>query len=218
MTIRTATAFAAGAVAAVVLAGGTTYAATGGNFILDRTNTAGVYSTLTNPNGTALVIKSKAGQPSLRVSDPAMVPKLNADRADSIEGSSLVRTSTNIGTITSPGFVADVPPEESPDDPTDDFVVGVAERPTGSQVMGGGADDNTGDGFLIGSYPDTSVEPDAWVAISSATPSEENADNFTAFARCWNPSGNVTDTTTRKAPRELSPSAKRMLAGATRDK
>ncbi len=53
---------------------------------------------------------------------------------------------------------------------------------------------------------------------STAAPTEENAALVEAFARCWDPSGNVTDTAARKTPRELSPSAKRMIAGATRDK
>jgi hypothetical protein len=217
MTIRTATAFAAGAVVSVVLAGGTTYAATGGNFILGRTNTAGVYSTLSNPNGTALVAKSKAGQPSIRVSDSAKVPSLNADRVDSIEGSSLVRTSTTIGTIASPGFIYD---NETPQDSGDDLLVAVAECPVGSQVVGGGADHLDESGNLVSSFPDTDpeFETQAWSAISSATPTEENADNFAAFARCWDPSGNVADNFARKAPSELSPSTKRLIARVTRDK
>jgi hypothetical protein len=217
MSIRTTTAFVAGAVAAVVLAGGTTYAATGGNFILGRTNTAGVYSTLSNPNGTALVVKSKSGQPSLRVSDSAKVPSLNADRVDSIEGSSLVRTSTTLGTITSSGVIYD---NETPENEADDLVAALAECPTGSQVMGGGADHEPEDSFLISSYPDTNPDFDtqAWVAISSAAPTQDNADEFTAFARCWDPSGNVEDNFARKAPSELSPSAERRMAGAPRDK
>jgi hypothetical protein len=208
MSIRTFTAFAAGAIVAVVLAGGTTYAATGGKFILGRSNTAGTYSTLTNTGGTALVLKSKAGTPSLRVSDGAKVPGLNADVVDGVNSDQLARV-VKAGTATATGEVYD----NGTTDTSDDFVAALAVCPENSQVMGGGADDQTEDGVLLASSPDLD---DAWFAVSSATPTQDNADAFTAYARCWNPLASVADTNARKAARALSPSAKRLLSGMTR--
>ncbi len=52
------------------------------------------------------MVKSKAGQPSLRVSDPAIVPKLNADRLDSREGADFALKS-DVGTIIASGVVED---------------------------------------------------------------------------------------------------------------
>ena len=215
MSIRNATAFAAGAIVALVLGTGTAYAANGGRFILGGNNYETREASLNNSTGTALTLRSKSGTPSLKVNRTTKGPSLNADLLDGVSSSSLVFTTTQLGTITAPGFVAD---NETPSDTTDDFIVAVAECPSGTQVMGGGADDITDDGVLLSSFPDTSVDPQAWVAISSATPTQDNADAFTAFARCWDPSGNVTDNFARKAPSELAPSTKRLISRSTHRK
>ena len=216
MNIRTTTAFAAGAVVALVLGTGTAYAANGGHFVLGGNNYESREASLNNSAGTALTLRSKSGTPSLKVNQTTKVPSLNADLLDGVNSSSLVRTTTQLGTITAPGFLYD---NQTPGDPSDDLIVAVAECPTGSQVMGGGADDASEDGLLISSFPDfdPDTETDLWVAISSATPTQVNADAVTAFARCWKPSGSVADNFARKAPSELSPSAKRLIGGATRD-
>lgn len=59
---------------------GTTYAATGGNFLLGRANKADQVTKLANPNGTALSLSSKAGTPPLQVNSDHQVPKLNASQ------------------------------------------------------------------------------------------------------------------------------------------
>ena len=64
--------------ALVVSLTGTTYAATGGNFILGHANSAGQVTKLTNPNGTALSLFSSSGTPALRVGNKKQVPNLNA--------------------------------------------------------------------------------------------------------------------------------------------
>jgi hypothetical protein len=58
--------------------GGTAYAATGGNFILGRSNTASHVSSLTNTKGTALNLSSASTRPPLTVSNSVQVPNLNA--------------------------------------------------------------------------------------------------------------------------------------------
>ena len=58
--------------------GGTAVAATGGNFILGKANTATSMSSLTNTKGTALKLVAPAGAAPLQVSNSVQVPRLNA--------------------------------------------------------------------------------------------------------------------------------------------
>lgn len=65
---------------ALVLAAGAD-AATGGNLVLGRLNTAGTTTTLRNTaDGPALALTVKQGQPPLSVSNGVEVPRLNASR------------------------------------------------------------------------------------------------------------------------------------------
>lgn len=61
---------------------GTAVAATGGNFILGKANTATSVSSLTNTKGTALSLSSTATTPPLKVSNAVQVPNLNASELD----------------------------------------------------------------------------------------------------------------------------------------
>jgi hypothetical protein len=208
MNIRTTTAFAAGAVVALVLGTGTAYAANGGHFVLGGNNYESHEASLNNSNGTALTLRSKSGTPSLKVNRTTKVPNLNSDMVDGLSSSQIARNVT-AGTATATGEVYD----NDTTDTSDDFIAALAVCPANSQVMGGGADDMTDDGVLLASSPDLD---DAWFAVSSATPTQDNADNFFAYARCWNPLANVGNTNARQAPRGLSPSAKRSLSGMDR--
>jgi hypothetical protein len=62
--------------------GGTAVAATGGNFILGKANTATSVSSLTNTKGTALSLSSSSTAPPLKVGDSVEVPKLNVSELD----------------------------------------------------------------------------------------------------------------------------------------
>jgi hypothetical protein len=65
--------------AALVFAmSGTAYAATGGNFILGKANTATSVTSLANHKGTALSLSSASTAPPLKVSNSVQVPNLNA--------------------------------------------------------------------------------------------------------------------------------------------
>lgn len=57
---------------------GTAVAATGGNFILGKSNTATSVSSLSNTKGTALSLSATATAPALKVSNSVQVPNLNA--------------------------------------------------------------------------------------------------------------------------------------------
>jgi len=69
----------------VLVAGGTgtAYAANGGTFRLGQSNSATATTKLTNTNGTALKVVSKAGTPPISVgSNSTKVPYFNADKLD----------------------------------------------------------------------------------------------------------------------------------------
>jgi hypothetical protein len=84
----------------LVALGGTTYAATGGNFILGKSNTASSKSTLSAPiadkawtvtndsskaGATALGLNVAKGHPPFRVNSGAKVANLNADKLDGVD-------------------------------------------------------------------------------------------------------------------------------------
>lgn len=78
---------------AVVLVGGTgiATAATGGTFILGRANSATTQTFLTNPNGPALGLTSKAGTPPFTLGNTVKVPRLNSDYLDNLDSTQLQR-------------------------------------------------------------------------------------------------------------------------------
>jgi hypothetical protein len=84
--------------------GGTTYAATGGNFILGQANTATTQTSLSSNNTGAptLNLVNTAGRPAARfqanggqavftVSNSIKIPNLNADAVDGLDSSNLVQ-------------------------------------------------------------------------------------------------------------------------------
>jgi hypothetical protein len=83
--------------------GGTTYAATGGNFILGKQNSAdattSLSSTGTGPalkatgNATALGLNVPTGHPPFTVNSGAKVTKLNADKLDGIDSTGFLSRS-----------------------------------------------------------------------------------------------------------------------------
>jgi hypothetical protein len=191
-----------------VLGTGTAYAANGGIFRLGRSNSATAITTLTNTQGTALKLSSKAGQPSLRVNRSTKVPSLNSDLLDGVDSGSFARVTT-VGSIAGTGFVDD----GGTSDPADDAVIAVAVCPAGSQVVGGGGSDLTDDGVLFYSAPDAG---DAWLVVSStAGLNATNAANVEAYARCWSPRADVgSNTRMTQAQHTVSPAGRRAIERA----
>lgn len=72
---------------------GTAIAATGGNFLLGKTNSAGTTSQLKNTGtGAALGLTAKAGTPALSVNgNKTRIPALNADLIDGVHASGLTQ-------------------------------------------------------------------------------------------------------------------------------
>jgi hypothetical protein len=80
---------------------GTAVAATGGSFILGKSNSADTVSTLTSSSGSPLSLRSPAGSAPLRVNRSVKVERLNADLLDGIDSTGLVQAGkTNVGART----------------------------------------------------------------------------------------------------------------------
>ena len=82
---------------------GTAVAATGGDFILGKSNTAASVTALSNASGTALSLSAAGTKPPLTVSNSVQVPKLNASELGG-EGASAFMAGTggvahNTGTV-----------------------------------------------------------------------------------------------------------------------
>jgi hypothetical protein len=119
-----------------VALGGTTYAATGGRFILGQPNTASSKSTLSAPiadkaltvtntsnraGATALGLNVASGHPPFRVNSPAKVANLNADQLDGRHASDLVGSVftsrfRNTGTGSVFGPVTGIGPQDAGED------------------------------------------------------------------------------------------------------
>jgi hypothetical protein len=64
--------------ALVISLSGTAVAATGGTFLLGKSNKAATVTGLTNSKGTALSLTAHSGDPALKVSNSVRIPSLNA--------------------------------------------------------------------------------------------------------------------------------------------
>jgi len=122
---RPSTGTVLGALALFVSLGGVGYSATGGTFILGRSNTAGLQSTLSasvkkkalwirNPNvtagATALGLDVAPGHAPFTVNSAAKVANLNADQLDGIDSSGFIQAGVNLNAdqldgIDSSGFI-----------------------------------------------------------------------------------------------------------------
>src|SRR6476659_978851 len=110
-------------IALFVALGGTTYAATGGNFILGKANTASAQTGLASTNAgrvlsitqkstgtgaTALGLVVPAGKPPMTVNSGTKVANLNADRLDGIDSTAFATTAQEawheVGTPGQPPF------------------------------------------------------------------------------------------------------------------
>jgi hypothetical protein len=177
-------AFVAGAIFAVVVGGGTAVAATGGNFILGRSNSAGTVTTLSNANGSALSLNSKLGTASLRVNRTTKVPNLNSDLLDGVDSSGLARTAGRTGAFDFTGSF-----EDADGNGLNDTIVAFADCPAGTQMTGGGGADFTSTGTMFLSAPDVG---ESWVvAVLIDENAGELAADVTASVVCYNPRGAV---------------------------
>jgi hypothetical protein len=210
MRFNATTTFVAGAITALVLGSGTAVAATGGKFILGRSNAASTITTLTNKYGTALTLNSKAGQPSLRVNRNVKVPNLNADLLDGLDQTSLARASMRTG-------AGDVAATGSDTDGSGglDFFYAKATCPSGTQRTGGGIGDFTATGVTLWNGPDVG---NSWsVGVSVDETVDMDPTDVYASVVCLNPKGSVaggyrTDSQTSRLDRAREAAAARAAA------
>lgn len=186
--------FAAGAVVALVLGSGTAVAATGGKFILGQANSAGKPSTLSNPNGTALVLNSKSGTPSLKVNRATKVPNLNADKLDGLDGSAMALRKGRTGFLWS---FDDPMPVDYDGDMVEDERMAAAFCPAGTIATGGGPYAPNGAPVM-----DSFGGQDFWVVVTSD--STVTGATFGANVTCYNPRG-AGPSMMRTAPRVQRP-------------
>ena len=180
---RTAS-FAAGAVVALVIGGGSAVAATGGTFLLGKSNYASTPTGLTNSGGVALSLKSKTGTAPLAVSSPTKVTNLNADQLDGISSGSFALKSGRTGVYANASFDIDET------DPDTTAVVVWATCPTGTVITGGGGIDWTTDGRIVWNAPDDQQD-NTWLVIVQLPKRTVTGDEATATAVCYNPRGAV---------------------------
>lgn len=174
--------FAAGAVAALVLGSSAAYAATGGNFILGKSNSAGTTTVLSSGHGPALALK--ASGPALKVSNTSKVANLNADSLDGLSSSAFARTAGRTGAYDATGAFYDADKNG-----VNDTIIASASCPAGTQRTGGGAMDLTTSGIVFANIPDTG---NAWtVAVSISETTTEDPTNVTASVVCYNPNGSL---------------------------
>lgn len=187
------TSFVAGALVALVIGSGSAYAATGGKFILGYGNSAGKTSTLSNPNGTALALNSKAGTPSLKVNRNIKVPNLNSDLLDGMDQTRFALTSASTRV-----FYGTTGDADSNQNGQTDTLYSYANCPAGWQRTGGGHQDTTSTGFVWWTSPETAHR---WVVIASVDEEfEDFAGSLTSYVVCFHPRGGGNAAGFRPAP------------------
>jgi hypothetical protein len=204
--------FAAGAVTALLLGGGTAVAATGGSFILGRSNAETTTSTLTNSRGTALALNAKAGTPALRVNNTVKVPNLNADTVDGLNSTAFARAGGRTGS-----FDIEGQPQDFDNNGAVDTIVAAGQCPPGTQLTGGGMTDFTQSGRVFLNGPD--LDPESWVVVVGVDEAvTEDPTDVAASIVCYNARGPVAGSYGIAAPRSLSdalsPALTRRLAVA----
>lgn len=171
------TAFAAGAIFALVIGGGSAVAATGGKFILGKSNTADATSTLTNKNGTALSLKSGRG-PALKVNNGRKVVNLNADKLD---GASLADIGWT-GAYDADGELVDVD-----ENGINESIIAIAECPGATEMTGGGSANFTESGVTLLDAP---FDQESWaVIVYVGEGSVDVGSDVTASVVCFSPDG-----------------------------
>lgn len=173
--------------ALVVALSGTAFAATGGALKLGMVNRAGDTTVLQSKSGSALSLRSERGAPPLRVNGGAKVPRLNADRLDSLDSSELQRrvtgtcdVGTSIRSIDADGSV--VCDGAGPVATYERFASAAASGPAGERNGHAAAFCDEGDRVMGGGYwvqPRSAV--DVWWQSTVRQLSDPTHDDFEAW-------------------------------------
>lgn len=185
-----------------VLAGtGTAVAATGGNFILGRSNSAGATTSLKNTGtGATLTLPANvAGQPPLALSSSAgRVRYLNSDKIDGLDSTAFLRSTGKaadankldgfdstafarvagtVGSIETVGVRSEVNP---------DVLEAYAACPAFTKITGGGHEVYTSSGAVI-----SRAVGNGWY-VATIADVESTGEDIVAVAQCYDPTGAVT--------------------------
>lgn len=179
----TAPAFAAGAIFTVLVAGGGAVAATGGNLILGKDNSASRTTGLAAKKGPALKLTAKG--PALRVPNTSRIDRLNADLLDGHSASSFASANARTGSYDASGFTVDLD-----SDGLTDTLAAIATCPSGSQMTGGGGANLSNTGVSLFSSPIQAKNGEGWLyAVAVSESASEAGDNVHASVVCWSASG-----------------------------
>lgn len=205
------TAFTVGALCMLVLGSGSAVAATGGKFILGRSNSATTISTITNAKGTALKLKAPAGKAPLAVSNSTKVALLNADKVDGLSAENIARATKPTGIRSAVSTAI----ESNPGVSGYDLLIAFADCPTGSTATGGGFTDQSSRGVVVDSSPGD--DGTYWQVVVAIDPQDgEPSDAVTTWAVCYNPRGAVptqpmASTSSAEAKQVLTPDLRRAV-------
>lgn len=184
--------FAAGVVTTLVIASSGAYAATGGNFILGRSNSANATTTLTNSAGTALALNAKSGTPALKVNSGTKVANLNGDKLDGLDSTAFARAGMKTTVVYEKAFAEDLVWENpelpgEPDGIVDTFATEIG-CDQGMILTGGGVNDATYTGRITKNGPTT--DGTQWqVIVQTDNKTDETSSTVEAYAVCLNPKG-----------------------------
>ena len=195
--------FVAGFVAALVVGGGTAYAANGGSVIIGKTNYGTATTGISNSYGSAASFSSKSGYAPFRVNRSTKVPYLNSDLIDGLDSASFLRStgkaadankldgldSTAFGLASGQtGYIAAVGAFTDVDgDGVVDVLMAEASCPSGTKVTGGGVDNWTGNPTMVNSP----AGGQSWDGVAVANQTDNVADDLVVYVVCYNPRGAV---------------------------
>lgn len=188
----------------VVGGGGIAVAATGGSFLLGKSNAANHATSLksTGSGATLSLLASRAGQPPLSVSaNSGKATNLNADKLDGLDSSALARVAGRTGAVGANAVWLD-----ADKDGTNDTLVADATCPSGSTLTGGGEEDFS-TGGTIWSEP---VGGNTWEVAAIADPTKDQPTDVAAVAICYNPTGAVAGAQSTRVASARTASSTRM--------
>lgn len=226
--------FVADAAAMLVLGTGSAVAATGGHFLVGRTNTASNTTTIKDTKGTPLSLTAKSGSAPLRVNTSTKVAQLNADLLDGVDSSKFLKSSASSTFARTSGRTGEYVNTYAPatvdldGDGTDDSTAVFATCPSGSVPTGGGAWNPTGaailDAELVSSnelLKGTSGPVNSYLVVASGTTlaTQDSGADFGAYVYCYDPKGALPAqklTSGAKAARSAAPARLRVALASLR--
>lgn len=176
---RTLLSMSIGVVVGAITLGGVSYAATGGSFILGRSNAASSQTLLTNSgSGPVLGLSTRSGQAPIGVSSTSgKATNLNADKLDGLDSTQLALAGGTTFTVN--GVTQGL---DANGDGINDGYVSRADCPTGTQLTGGGYSNVTGNQTFVNQQ---TTNGRGWYALTLID-STNTPDEFQVFARCYN--------------------------------